>query len=383
MSASSDPSLDDSATLRNFITRIAQGIYIVTPDGRIVDANPALLEIFGADSLEQLQKYRSEDLVPDAAALAERRRILAERGWLRDYEYEIRRLDGTRRRVRDTVFIERNESGQVIALHGILSEVTPRQKADESLRDRMGDLPLTSFFTGAPAGLAILDRRLEFLRINGTLARMHRLPVEDHLGRKLGEAVPGLAPPLEPILLRVLETGRPVLDFEISIAEPTISSDVRHWRFSCFPLGPAKEEPTAVGLIVVDVTETRRLERAVRSDRQYLAALIEGSPLAMVTLDLQDRVVSINHAFERLFLFSRDEVTGADIDELIVPEQELPHARTLTRRTREGETLRTEGRRRRRDGTEVDVTIYTAPIVVEGRQIGTYAIYEDLSERRS
>lgn len=382
MNAPSEPSLENAATLRRFITRIAQGIYIASAEGHVTDGNPALLEIFGADSVHQLQQYRFEDLVPDARARAERRRILAERGWLRDYEYEIRRLDGTRRRVRDTVFTQRDDDGRTVALHGILADVTPFVgDADGNLRERLGTNPLASFFTGAPAGLAIVDRELKFLRVNRTLAQMHHLPVEDHLSRQLGEVVPGLAPTLQPVLERVIETGRPALDFEVTVAEPTVSVEVRHWRYSCFALGVPEEASTAVGMIVVDVTDARRAEHQVRSDREYLAAMIESSPLAMVALDLQDRVVSINRAFERLFRLSRTEATGKDIDELIVPESEISHARAVTRRTRSGETVRSEGRRQRGDGTSVDVAIYTAPIVLGGRQIGTYASYEELSSR--
>jgi PAS domain S-box-containing protein len=73
-------SLQDVGTLRDFISRIEQGIYIVTPDGRIVDANPALLKIFGAESVEQLQQYRSDELVVDPEVRADRRQMLAEHG---------------------------------------------------------------------------------------------------------------------------------------------------------------------------------------------------------------------------------------------------------------------------------------------------------------
>ena len=73
-------SLKDGGTLRDFISRIEQGIYIVTPDGNIVDANPALLSIFGAKSVEQLRQYHSRDLVVDPTVLTERRRLVAEHG---------------------------------------------------------------------------------------------------------------------------------------------------------------------------------------------------------------------------------------------------------------------------------------------------------------
>jgi len=195
----SKPSLQDGGTLRDFISRIEQGIYIVTPDGRIVDANPAMLEIFGAESVEQLQQYRSDDLVVDPHVRAERRRMLAEDGWIRDYHYEIRCLDGTIRRVRDTVFTQRDDCGDVEAFHGILDVVNPPPHAEA---EAPPEAPLGAFFTGAPAGLAILDADLHFVRINRRLAEMHVLPVEDHIGRPVREALPGLAAIVEPMPAR-------------------------------------------------------------------------------------------------------------------------------------------------------------------------------------
>ena len=366
-------SLKDGGTLQDFISRIAQGIYIVTPDGRIIDANPALLDIFGAESVEELQRYRSEDLVADPEALKERRRLLAQNGFLRDYRYEIRRLDGKVVPVRDTVFTQRDDGGQVVALHGILVEL---QEDETSSQGPPADEGLSSFFTGAPAGLAILDSELRFVRINRRLADMHILPVEDHLGRSLAEALPGIAPAVDPILRRVLETGSPALNLEINTEEPGSLGSVRVWRLSAFPVGPAEERPTGVGVMVVDITDAKRVEREARLDQRYLSALIESSPLAMVTVDLRGRVVSANQAFEQLFLFPRDEIVGRDLDELIDPEEERAHAQALTMRTGAGERLRSEGNRRRKDGTVIVVRIHTAPIIIDDHCVGTYGIYE-------
>jgi len=274
-------SLQDGGTLRDFISRIEQGIYIVTPDGRIVDANPALLKIFGAESVEQLQQYRADELVVDPEVRAERRQMLAEDGWIRDYHYEIRCLDGTTRRVRDTVFTQRDDSGQVEALYGVLDVVdSPPPPGPEAQLEA----PLGAFFTGAPAGLAILDADLHFVRINRRLAEMHVLPVEDHIGRSLREALPGLAAIVEPILGQVLQTGMPAVNIELTTEDPQSQKPARVWRFSAFPLGPTQESPTGVGVVVIDITDTKRMEQQARLDGRYLAALIEGSPLAMVTL---------------------------------------------------------------------------------------------------
>ena len=85
MPVESKPSLQDIGTLRDFIRSISQGVYVVTPSGEILDANPALVEIFGAASLEELQRHRSAELVPSKEQRAERLRLLQTQGWLRDF----------------------------------------------------------------------------------------------------------------------------------------------------------------------------------------------------------------------------------------------------------------------------------------------------------
>ena len=368
-------SLQDGGTLRDFISRIEQGIYIVTPDGRIVDANPAMLEIFGAESVEQLQQYRSDDLVVDPQVRAERRRMLAEDGWIRDYHYEIRCLDGTIRRVRDTVFTQRDDSGHVEAFYGVLDVVDPPPPSGP---EEQREAPLGAFFTGAPAGLAILDADLHFVRINRRLAELHVLPMEDHIGRPLREALPGLAAIVEPILRQVLQTGVPAVNIELTTEDPQSPRLARVWRFSAFPIGPAQESPTGVGVVVIDITDTKRVEQQARLDGRYLTALIEGSPLAMVTLDPSSRIVSANRAFERLFLASREDIAGQDLDEVVAPPEHQEAARRLTQRTQLGEQLRIDVKRRRRDGVDIFVRVHSSPIILDGQHVGAFVIYDDL-----
>ncbi len=368
-------SLQDGGTLRDFISRIEQGVYIVTPDGRIVDANPAMLEIFGAESVEQLQQYRSDDLVVDPQVRAERRRMLAEDGWIRDYHYEIRCLDGTIRRVRDTVFTQRDDSGQVEALHGVLDVVDSPPPSGPEVQL---EAPLGAFFTGAPAGLAILDADLHFVRINRRLAELHVLPMEDHIGRPLREALPGLAAIVEPILRQVLQTGVPAVNIELTTEDPQSPRLACVWRFSAFPIGPAQESPTGVGVVVIDITDTKRVEQQARLDGRYLTALIEGSPLAMVTLDPSSRIVSANRAFERLFLASREDIAGQDLDEVVAPPEHQEAARRLTQRTQLGEQLRIDVKRRRRDGVDIFVRVHSSPIILDGQHVGAFVIYDDL-----
>jgi two-component system cell cycle sensor histidine kinase/response regulator CckA len=115
---------------------------------------------------------------------------------------------------------------------------------------------------------------------------------------------------------------------------------------------------------------------------QSLQLLFSSNPHAMVVLDENRRIQICNPAFENLFQHRQEELRGADLDSLLAPSDLVGEARGLTERTAAGEVMRANTRRRRRDGLLVDVQITCVPLMANGRAVGSFAIYEDITERR-
>lgn len=192
------PSLYDSATLRDFVEKIAEAIYITTPEGEILDGNPALLEIFGAESLEQLQERSAQELVVDPSKREEERRLLEEHGTVVDFEFEIRRLDGEIRWVRDVVYAYKNHEGEIVAYHGILVDITERKAAEKALRDseekyrtifeNVQDIFLKTDFEGALLDISpSVERHLGYSReelLGKTFEFVYARPEDRELLRK-------------------------------------------------------------------------------------------------------------------------------------------------------------------------------------------------------
>lgn len=130
-----DPTLDDTGTLREFVEKIEEAIYIMSPGGAIVDGNPALLRILGADSLAELREYRAEELWTDEERRDHLFHLLEERGSVSNFEFKIRRLDGKVRWVSNSVYAHRDAEGEVVAYHGILVDITGRKIAEEAIKE--------------------------------------------------------------------------------------------------------------------------------------------------------------------------------------------------------------------------------------------------------
>ena len=114
----------------------------------------------------------------------------------------------------------------------------------------------------------------------------------------------------------------------------------------------------------------------------YLQALTENNPLGIVVLDVQHRVLMCNPAFETLFGYQQSEILGADLDALLAPHGSMKEAEALTRRSNAGNLVREKAKRLRSDGSLVDVQILGVPISADGKLIGSFGMYEDITERR-
>ncbi len=121
--------------------------------------------------------------------------------------------------------------------------------------------------------------------------------------------------------------------------------------------------------------------RDIQLQSSYYQALIQNSPLAIVTLDHHHRIVALNPAFESLFGYSREEVLGKDLDDIITTPDFKEEAVAYTQRVMGNQPLHAFGQRRRKDGTFVAVEIHGVPVIINGQHVGALALYQDISDR--
>jgi diguanylate cyclase (GGDEF)-like protein/PAS domain S-box-containing protein len=139
-------SLDDPETLKLLIRSIGEGIYITDSQGRFLDANAALLDIFGVPTLEELQRYEVPQLLADPDRRKSELTILATEGSVREFELEIVRPDGLRRTVLDTTYQVRDPETGEVAYHGVLVDITSRKELEDRLREQLTRDALTGCY---------------------------------------------------------------------------------------------------------------------------------------------------------------------------------------------------------------------------------------------
>ena len=130
---------------------------------------------------------------------------------------------------------------------------------------------IEAIYTSAPTGLCVLDDQLRFTRVNHRMAEINHLPAAAHIGKTPREIAPEFGDQVEAALRRLLETGEPLLDFEMSGRSPH-DGEIHYWSNRWVPLKDEAGKIIGVSVSIEETTERRNALNALqKSERLYRA----------------------------------------------------------------------------------------------------------------
>lgn len=162
----------------------------------------------------------------------------------------------------------RNEFGDLIEAFNRMFASIEEQRS--GLNDTLS--MLDSMLANAPIGLAFFDRRCRFVRVNHVFADLTGIPLSRHLGRTLPELLPQpVAQEFETAVSGVFASQEPLRNLEVK----GFSDQTKRpwaWLVSAYPVRTAPNQIRWAGVIVLDTSERRRNEEALRRTEKLAAA---------------------------------------------------------------------------------------------------------------
>jgi two-component system NtrC family sensor kinase len=112
-----------------------EGVFVSTPEGRLLDCNPAFASILGYSGLsEMLSIDIGRELFVSAEQRASYSAEMAKQGHLRNYEVALRRKDGGIVTLMENSFAIRNEQQEIERYQGFLLDITEKKRAEDEMK---------------------------------------------------------------------------------------------------------------------------------------------------------------------------------------------------------------------------------------------------------
>jgi len=359
---------------RDFVETSSVALHFVGPDGIIEWANQAELDMLGYTAEEYLGHHIAEFHV-DAPAIDDILGRLCRGERLCDYEARLRAKDGSIRHVlidSSVLF----ENGKFVHTRCFTRDITERKLAETALRESEQRFRVITEASPIMVWMSGTDKLCYYFN-KGWLDFVGRT-LEQEMGNGWAENVhPDDFERCLNIYVTNFDARKP---FEMEYRLKHHSGEYR-WIID---RGVPRYSADGVfeGYVggCLDIHE----QREAAETRHRLAAIVESSQDAIVSMDLGGVVTSWNRGAETIFGYTAAEMMGKPIMKIIPPELRGDEDRILETISR-GESIPPfETIRLTKDGRRIDVSLTVSPVRDhDGRVIGAARIVRDISQKKN
>ena len=348
-------------------------------------ASPAAERILGYPAAELVGRNALNLVVPEDRPLARQRlgELLATPGHTLTVQVRVKRRDG------GVVWTEHSGTNLLHeeSVRGVVvnfRDITSQKRFEQMLRENEERVhrelaELEHIYQTAPVGLCLIGQDLKYLRINERLAAMNGLPARAHLGRSVWEVLPETARFFVPLLRRILETGRPVLDWQFRTEKPAAGGP-RDLLASYYLVRAASGKIVGVAGVVQEITELKLVERALRESEQRFRALIENSADGFVLLDAHGKIL---YSGPPILGHQSQELRSRSVLDLLHPDERRRMPELFAGfRTHLGAVVTSEHRVRHKDGSWRWVEAVSKNLLGDRVIAGIVVNYRDVTERK-
>jgi PAS domain S-box-containing protein len=267
------------------------GIYVTTPGGRLLNANPALARIMGYETPEALIAGVNDiarTVYVDPALRAEYKARMQRDGMVREFEYQVRQRDGSLLWLSDSATAARDETGEIVRYEGTVRDITHQKRAEDAVAE--GRRLLQEVIDTVPAVINVKNRDMRYVLMNRYMAGIFGIEPAHAIGRTTSDLMSRYgAQKTDENDQRVLAKGSELGFYEEEYIDS--SGTLRHWLVNKLPLYDAKGEIEHIVTVALDIGERKRgelemrkakdaAEAALRNLRETQNSLIEAEKLA-------------------------------------------------------------------------------------------------------
>jgi PAS domain S-box-containing protein len=370
--------------LRTTLDSLRDAVFVMSlENAEILDCNPAATEMFGYRRDEMLGRDVLLLHVDEDSREEFRRQLyaaLAEKGYLQQFEFRMKRKDGTIFSTSHSVTPLLNNQGQRTGWVTLVQDITQRKWAEKALRE--SEQFNREVIANAQEGVVVYDREFRFQVWNRFMEELTGVPASETLGKHAFDLFPHLREQKVDGLMQRALAGEVVHtpDMPFRIATTGKSG----WVSNVYsPHLGAGGEILGVIVIIGDITERKRAETALQENEERFRSLFENATVGIYRTTPAGQILAANPALVKMLGYKNlDELVNRNLEEQGF-EPTYPRQLFHERMAREGEVKDLEAVWTWQDGSAIFVRESARAIRGEGNQILYYdGIVEDITERK-
>lgn len=167
---------------------------------------------------------------------------------------------------------------------------------------------LEAIYNGAPVGLCLLDRNMRYVSLNRHLALLNGTLASEHLGKTPAEIIPNVFKQVEPFIRRAL-AGEPVIGVEARKPGQGANGTTQTLMISYQPVRDEGEEVVGVSVAIIDISERKLMEEALRESEEHFRSLVQLTPHVPWVLNTRGQVIEASSRWT--------EITGQSIEDAL------------------------------------------------------------------
>ena len=262
-------------------------------------------------------------------------------------------------------------------------EIAERERAEVALR--RSEERYRQLYNRTPAMLQSFDRDLKLVSVSDRWLEVMGYERDEVIGRHITEFVTKDSRQLfrRESLPALLRTGF-VTDAPRQLTKK--NGEIIDTRISTVAEQDDRGEPTRFMSIIVDVTERKRVDEALRESEAWVRGVMDNVADGVVTIDQFGRIESANPATEAMFGYRADEMIGCDVSELMTAADKDRHGGYLRHYCETGKGViigvgPREVAARRKDGSVFEMEL-TVGEMRSGDRLIFIGAMRDITKRR-
>lgn len=264
---------ESEAKYKGLFKHVPAGIFQTTPEGKIISANPALVQMLGYESEAELC---SLDVVADLYVDPEQRDVLARKlekeGTVQDIELVLKRKDGYCITVLENTRAIRNEQGEILYYEGTLTDITERKRAEDALRE--SEELYRKLVLASPDAVTATDMEGRITHVSQSTLELYGFDSADDMLRR--SVLDFIAP--EDHERAVTNLQKTLTNGVVRNAEYTmIRKDGTHFigELSAALVSDAEGNPKAFIVTTRDITERKHAEEQIKQSLREKEVLLK------------------------------------------------------------------------------------------------------------